>query len=120
MYNPDEWVLLKVKYKEGDVSYRVFAGWRGGYTTGDSWKLSSGTVKITKETVWKMSGSYQLLHMTQESGSVYTCFMCGEHAAPRGWRYSTLDSIVKELQDTGATVEFVPWDIDFEAIDLKC
>lgn len=118
VYNPEEWVLLKVTYKEGDVSYRVFAGWTGGYLSGDSWKLSSGTVSITKETVQKMSGSYEQLHMLQASGSKYVCMNMGEHSAPRGWRYMTLDSIIKDFQSLGVKVELVPWDVDYEKLDL--
>ena len=47
-YTPDAWVVLEFEYS-GEVIRKVFAGWYGGYTTGDSWKLSSGITKVEYE-----------------------------------------------------------------------
>ena len=41
MYKPENWVIVKIN----DV-YKVFGGWRGGFATGDSWKLNSGIEAI--------------------------------------------------------------------------
>jgi hypothetical protein len=63
-YTPDRWVVLEFDYN-GDVLRKVFAGWYGGYTNGDSWKLSSGITE-TKE----FEDRYEFLN---ESGSLYIC-----------------------------------------------
>lgn len=62
---PDLWVILKITVAEEQPLYKVFASWRGGYTTGDSWKLNSGITKvIAEENSWLFLGS---------SGSIYSC-----------------------------------------------
>lgn len=62
-YKPDNWVIIKVN---GDnPHYRVLAGWSGGYTTGDSWRMNSGVLSVsTEEDYYLFKGS---------SGSTYKC-----------------------------------------------
>ena len=43
-YIPDNWVIIKIKGE--DPHYRVLAGWSGGYTTDDSWRMNSGITKV--------------------------------------------------------------------------
>lgn len=63
MYTPDNWVIIKIK---GDnPHYRVLAGWSGGYTTGDSWRMNSGITKVEED-----DRSY---YFSGSSGSVYHC-----------------------------------------------
>lgn len=62
-YTPNEWVLIKIG---GDTPhYKVFGAWRGGYTTGDSWRMNSGVTSVKKE------GNYFIFN--GKSGSVYRC-----------------------------------------------
>jgi hypothetical protein len=61
-YNPDKWVIIKIK--ESD-NYKVLGSWSGGYLDGDSWRLSSGIVKIEEK------GDYFLIR--NHSGSTYKC-----------------------------------------------
>lgn len=63
-YHPDRWVKVELSIN-GNKQYRVFAGWYGGYTSGDSWKLSS---PIVTESVDKDSFIFD-----NESGSKYIC-----------------------------------------------
>lgn len=63
-HQPDNWVLLRVDNTEG-VFYNILSGWSGGYTTGDSWRLSSRVTEITD------NGNCYTIYT--ESGSVYTC-----------------------------------------------
>jgi hypothetical protein len=59
-YLPDNWVLIKTPH-----CCKVLAGWKGGYTTGDAWKLNSGISKVEEdEDFWYFSGV---------TGSVYAC-----------------------------------------------
>jgi len=63
-YNPDRWEIIKLE--DGDkIHYRVLGSWSGGYTTGNSWRLSSGLEEI------KEDGDFYL--MKNYSGSVYKC-----------------------------------------------
>jgi hypothetical protein len=63
MYTTDNWVILKIK--GDDPHYRVLAGWSGGYTTGDSWRMNSGITKVEEtENSYLFYGS---------SGSCYKC-----------------------------------------------
>ena len=45
METPDKWVVLKIEH-EGNIIYKVFASWYGGYLGSDSWKLNSGIKDI--------------------------------------------------------------------------
>lgn len=64
-YTPDRWVLVKIQAAGREEYYRVFAGWYGGFTQGDSWKLSSGVEKSIDH------GTHY--EFPQTSGSVYIC-----------------------------------------------
>ena len=44
-YLPDNWVVLKITYKNKTV-YKVLAGWSGGYLDGDSWRMNSGITRV--------------------------------------------------------------------------
>lgn len=72
MYTPEAWVVVQLS---PDL-HKVFAGWRGGFATGDSWKLNSGIEK-TEET----DDAY-LFHGF--SGSVYKCYKKLESEAKLG------------------------------------
>jgi len=63
VYNPDNWVVIKVKDK--NLHYRVLGGWSGGYMTGDAWRLNSGITKVEEH-----DGYYDFIG---SSGSVYRC-----------------------------------------------
>lgn len=68
-YSPDRWVILEFKTPEGTFR-KVFAGWYGGYTGSDTWKLSSGITSILDN-----DDHYEILN---ESGSVYYCYKQAE------------------------------------------
>lgn len=62
-YTPDNWVIIKIK--GDDPHYRVLAGWSGGYTTGDSWRMNSGIVRVEEDK--------EFFHFHGSSGSCYHC-----------------------------------------------
>lgn len=62
---PDRWEIILVDIINEEKLYKVFAEWRGGYTSGNSWKMNSG-IKSTEYT-----DPYYLFH--GYSGSVYEC-----------------------------------------------
>ena len=64
-YYPDKWVLVELNSSEYGTITKVLASWSGSYTNGDSWKLSSGVVKIIKT-----DSGYEFIN---NSGSIYFC-----------------------------------------------
>lgn len=64
-YFPDNWVKIKITLHSGEVLNKLLVGWSGGYTTEDSWRLSSdpGEPDI---------GPHHLT-FTTNSGSNYHC-----------------------------------------------
>ena len=64
-YTPDRWVVLEFTTPTQTI-YKVFAGWYGGYTGGDSWQLNSGIASVKDCGDW--------YEFTGYSGSVYKCY----------------------------------------------
>ena len=65
IYTPDAWALVEVTNPTERVR-KVFAGWYGGYTGGDSWKLSSEVVEIVD--------CWTHYEFKSSSGSIYVCY----------------------------------------------
>lgn len=61
-YTPDKWALVRVKNKTTEW-ISVLAGWSGGYTQGDSWKLSSAVESVQQDK--------EAIYTAGKSGSVY-------------------------------------------------
>jgi hypothetical protein len=85
-YEPDEWVIIKIKADDNHNWYRVFGSWFGGYVDGDSWRLNSGIVKYTVND--------RHIHFYGTSGSVYTCDLEFEGIKSR-YNRSVLDGFLK-------------------------
>lgn len=101
-YTPDNWVVIKLNGK--DPHYRVLAGWSGGYTMGDSWRLNSGITKVEED------GWYYYFHGS--TGSVYECFK-----GLYGLRMNNAH-VWNALQERhGDLVELMPEDTDWLAMD---
>ena len=88
IYSPDRWLVLRLSSEEHGTHYRVFATWRGGYVTGDSWKLNSGIVRV------QLNGDY--LEFTGGSGSVYRCHR--QYYGNTFYGESVLDSLIKNAE----------------------
>lgn len=96
-YIPDTWVLLKISSEQyGDI-YKVLAGWYGGYTSGDSWKLSSGAKTFVDKEYY-----YESL---QDSGSTYVLYKQAKKFS--GYTQNIYDSFVRQANDIGCTIEVV-------------
>lgn len=89
-YQPDSWKIVLIESEEHGKVYKVLASWYGGFTTGDSWKLSSGIESITHE-----DGVYT---MPQYSGSVYVCHKHNEHVS--GIMGSVFSSFAKQAEES--------------------
>lgn len=100
IYRPHGWVILKFTNK-GDVFFKIFASWRGGYLDGDSWRLSSGS---NEPPVLSDCGRYWI--WSQESGSHYHLTVKGED----GYSHYTaqiLGSILIQSGVNGVSIERV-------------
>ena len=95
-YTPDAWVLVELE-AQGKKITKVLAGWYGGYTQGDSWKLSSGVEKIEED------GDQWIF--TNHSGSVYRCHRHTERMS--GYMSSVYAGFVKQMEELGGTIKVV-------------
>jgi hypothetical protein len=93
---PNKWVILKITTVE-PVIYRVFGMWRGGYLSGDSWRVNSGIDRV-EET----DDSYLFYG---RSGSVYDC-------AKRAYGLTAYGSAVL-CQWLAGGVQIMPEDTDW-------
>lgn len=98
-YTPYSWVVLKI-----DDHYKVFASWKGGYTTGDSWKMNSGIKEVNEAEKWYDFIGY--------SGSCYRCRK-GRYGMV-SYTHGVLDNIIKKGKEKGHTIEILPEDTDFK------
>jgi len=96
-YTPDRWIIVKIQSVGNEPYYRVLAGWYGGFTQGDSWKLSSGIEKsIDRGTHYEM---------LQSSGSTYLCPK-GSHGCS-SYMASIYSGFVKDCIENGMIFEAV-------------
>lgn len=90
-YCPDRWVLLKVTHPEFGASYKILASWYGGFGGSNSWKLSSGTVKVDKDP------EFNQYHLLQHTGSTY--IVSPENYGTSGYTGMVLQGWLSDLAD---------------------
>ena len=90
-YHPDAWVIVELDSAEHGKIYKVLAGWYGGYTQGNSWKLSSGIESVASDD--------KTYTMPQSSGSTYVC----HHVAERmtSLTATMFADFVKQAEEAG-------------------
>lgn len=94
---PDSWSILKID-RAGEIVYKVFAGWAGGYLYGDSWKLNSG-IQSYKENA-------DSVDMNGYSGSCYHLPFAseGRHTA---YNFGILNSITDNAKVAGVEIKVI-------------
>ena len=105
-YNPDNWVVLKIKEGKGTFPfYKVLAGWSGGYLDGDSWRMNSGITGVEKQAY--LYGFYG------SSGSVYWC-----HKVGYGLSMATVGiyNQLKENEKFKGQIQLMPEDTDWSEL----
>lgn len=98
VYRPDNWVMLKMTWKE-DTVYKVLGGWAGSYLHGTSWRLSSMVKEVKID-----NGLY---YFEMDSGSTYIC-----HPDDYGHRMSTIgiyNTMVEQHKDYVTLLEDCDW-----------
>jgi hypothetical protein len=102
MYFPDNWVVIR--FHGNDPHYRILAGWSGGYTTGDSWRMNSGITRVEEDE--------HSFYFYGSSGSCYQCRKSG-YCLRKNNGY-----IWAELQERhGELVEMMPENTDWHEVD---
>ena len=96
-YTPDGWVIVKIN--RSDVFYKVFAVWRGGYTTSDSWRMNSGVVSVTEDE--------EHFYFKGDSGSIYECHK-GSYGKLGIYGASVIDSIVESSNGLSERLHDMP------------
>lgn len=92
-YTPDVWVVLELANSKETIR-KVFAGWYGGYTGSDSWKLNSGIthVRIDDQGHYEFDGY---------SGSTYYCHFNNYQLS--GLMHSVLNTWIARAEQHGDT-----------------
>lgn len=91
VYTPDVWEIVKITNPKGVSHYRILAGWFGGFTGSNSWKLSSGILSASLDEI-----AYSF---PQHSGSTYVCFESSRKLN------SMTHSILAHYKDSGLDIE---------------
>jgi hypothetical protein len=94
-YNPDCWKVIEIDLDNGEKLLKVFGTWRGGYTTGDSWRLNSGVEGV------EVDGD--LIHFYGCSGSTYTVHKDGEGTS--GYTSGVLHSMIDKAEGKARVLE---------------
>ena len=96
-YTPDTWSILLFDSPTYGKIHKIFGGWYGGFTQGDSWKLSSGMKDLVDEGNFYSS--------VQESGSVYHLHKGLEKLS--GYQLGILAGWVEQMNAVGGSVVVV-------------
>ena len=105
MNKPDKWVVVKITNSNGEIIYKVFATWLGGYLDGDYWKMNSGIVRVDKDG--------DLIRFFGESGSCYECVDSGYSYGTNYYTQGVLDNMISKATELGHQMEVMPQDTDW-------
>jgi len=104
---PENWVVMKIVIA-GQTTYKVFGSWRGGYLSGDYWRLNSGIKDVEEDDDYFYFNGF--------SGSCYKCNK--EHyGIATTYCWSVFDSMIELGLSKGADVEIM--DKDTNWLNLK-
>jgi hypothetical protein len=105
-YRPDRWTVLRI-HAPGQIIYKVFASWSGGYAGSDSWKLNSGITRATLvEDCWEFDGS---------SGSVYSCHK--DSYGTNGYGSHVLNGLLEKAEKQGIQINVLSKDTDWATLN---
>jgi hypothetical protein len=105
-YRPDRWTVLRI-HATGQIIYKVFASWSGGYAGSDSWKLNSGITRATLvEDSWEFDGS---------SGSVYSCHK--DSYGTNGYGGAVLSNLLLQAEKRGMQIDVLTKDTDWATLN---
>ena len=110
-YTPDTWSILLFDSPTYGKIHKVFGGRYGGFTQGDSWKLSSGILNF--------EDTKDFYSSLQESGSIYQLYKNSEKLS--GYQLQVLSGWELQLPEQGVTIKVVSPEeyIEFIKGDMK-
>lgn len=98
IYTPDGYAVIRIQaYGSDDFVIKVFGSWSGGYSSGESWRINSGTIDIKDE-----GDSYLV---TGFSGSQYK--LSKEVNYIRPYNKSVLNDMIAELRSYGHKADII-------------
>ena len=103
METPDKWIVVKITNNDGDILYKVFASWYGGYLGQDSWRINSG-IKVIED----CKTHYNFIGY---SGSCYQCIK-GTYGCNM-YTKGVLNNILKMAEKANVIIEVLPEDTDW-------
>lgn len=99
-YHPDKFKILKIQ-SEGLTTYKVLAGWQGGFFSTDSWRLNSG-IKSVRVSEFPEYFEYEFIGY---SGSIYNCADITEGFT--NLSYDVLQDYIKKIKESDITIEVI-------------
>ena len=100
---PDKWVVLEIN-NEGEIIYKIFGSWAGGYLDGDRWQMNSGIALVGEDDDYFYFIGY--------SGSCYKCHKKG-YGVMTSYSQSVLDNLIGKAGEMGASIKVVLDDVNF-------
>lgn len=97
MYNPDEWVIIKINGT--DPHYRLFGSWSGSWCAAEEWRMNSGIVSVNETDTHYVFNGY--------SGSSYKCPK-NSYGIRNAFNSSICNSFVKSGEGTVELLEEMP------------
>lgn len=89
-YTPDRWQIITFSGETvSEPVFKVLGGWRGGYVSGEAWRLNSGIVEIVD------MDQYYIIK--GHSGSLYHCYKDSEGTT--SYTQSILDNWKQQASD---------------------
>ena len=107
METPDKWIVVKITNNNGDILYKVFASWYGGYGGNDSWRMNSGIKKINI-----YENDY--IDFIGHSSSCYRCVI--GHYGTNSFSQSILNKAIESAIKVHASIEILPEDTDWSKL----
>ena len=105
-YRPDRWTVIRI-HATGQVIYKVFASWSGGFAGSDSWKINSGITRATfAEPYWEFDGS---------SGSVYSCHK--DSYGTNGYGGHVLQGLLEKAEQQGIKIDVLSESTNWAALN---
>lgn len=105
METPDKWIVIKITYENGEILYKVFATWYGGYLGSDSWRMNSGIKDVDVQS----DDCY--IDFIGYSGSVYRCIN-GRYGT-NAFSQSVLNKAIEGAIKAGVSIEVLPENTDW-------
>lgn len=105
VYNPDNWVVLKIKEGKGTFPfYKILAGW---YTIPPGWRINSGITEV------KEDGDYYDFY-----GKTGSCYRCHKHSYGLRMNNKGIYNEMRELQQFKGQLFMMPEDTEW--MQLLC